>query len=239
MIYVAICDDDKNVTEKLKNKIMVYFKENNILADITVYTKSKMLQYDIEEGKHYDLILSDIEMPDIDGMKLASYIKEYLPEVLIIFITSHFKYAVDAYELSIFRYIPKTSLDNKLPDALRDAIGIINIQKDKFYVIQMASRVEKIPYHKILYIQRDGKNSIISLVDDSVTKIRKSLAQVFSEIGNEDFVYVDRGNIVNLAHVMGIKGCTVELENGICLTASQTKLEQVKIRLSEFWGKQI
>lgn len=143
MIYVAICDDDKNSVENLKNKVMLYFKENNILADITVYTKSQLLQYDIQENKYYDLILSDIEMPDIDGMNLAAYIKKYLPEVLIIFITSHIKYAIDAYELSIFRYIPKNMLNTKLPYALRDAVNMINMQKDEFYVIQMASRVEK------------------------------------------------------------------------------------------------
>lgn len=239
MIYVAICDDDKNSVENLKNKVMLYFKENNILADITVYTKSQLLQYDIQENKYYDLILSDIEMPDIDGMNLAAYIKKYLPEVLIIFITSHIKYAIDAYELSIFRYIPKNMLNTKLPYALRDAVNMINMQKDEFYVIQMASRVEKIPYHKIIYIQREGKNSIISLVDSSFTKVRKSLAQVFKEIDSEDFIYVDRGDIVNLAHVMGVKDGIVELENGIRLSASHTRLEEIKIKLSEFWGNQI
>ena len=66
-----------------------------------------MLQYDIEEGQYYDLILSDIEMPQIDGMDLAAYMKRYLPDVLIIFITSHLKYAVDAFELSVSIYTQK------------------------------------------------------------------------------------------------------------------------------------
>lgn len=99
--------------------------------------------------------------------------------------------------------------------------------------------MKKIPYHKIIYIQREGKNSIISLVDSSFTKVRKSLAQVFKEIDSEDFIYVDRGDIVNLAHVMGVKDGIVELENGIRLSASHTRLEEIKIKLSEFWGNQI
>ena len=239
MIYIAICDDNGKTVEILKNRVIAFLKENNILADISVYTQSRVLQYDIEEGKHYDLILSDIEMPYIDGMNLAAYMKRYLPEVLIIFITSHLKYAVDAFELSIFRYIPKNALNVKLPYALKDAINMINIQADEYYTIEMPSRIEKIPYHKILYIQREGKNSVITLTDNSITKVRKSLTQVFKEFKSEDFIYVDRGDIVNLAHIMGIKDGIVELKNGIRLPASHSKLEQIKTKLSEFWGKQI
>lgn len=239
MIYIAICDDNEKSVQILKNKVMEYLKQNSLLADVKVYTQSRMLQYDIQEGRHFDLILSDIEMPNIDGMNLAAYVKRYLPEVLIIFITSYLKYAVDAFELSIFRYIPKNSINTRLPHALKDAINMINIQADKYYKIEMPSRVEKIPYHKILYIQREGKNSVIMLTDNSITKVRKSLSQVFKEFNSEDFIYVDRGDIVNLAHVMGIKDGIVELKNGVRLPTSHAKLEQVKIKLSEFWGEQI
>ena len=105
MIYIAVCDDNEKLAKALRNKICQYVKENYEPVDITVYTQSTLLQYDIEDGKYFDLVLSDIEMPNIDGMNLVAYIKKHLPEVLIIFITSHLKYAIDAFELSIFRYI--------------------------------------------------------------------------------------------------------------------------------------
>lgn len=158
---------------------------------------------------------------------------------MIIFITSHLKYAIDAFELSIFRYIPKNTLSSRLPLALRDAFNMIKMQSDKFYTIEMPSRVEKIPYNKILYIQREGKNSVITLLDNSTTKVRKSLSQVFKELKSEDFIYVDRGDIVNLAHIMRIKDSVVELQNGVRLPASQAKLDSIKSRLSEFWGERI
>lgn len=239
MIYIAICEDNEQSAKLLKKKVITLLNQYNVLADISVYIQSKMLQYDIQEGKYFDLILSDIEMPDIDGMVLAGYIRKYLSEVLIIFITSHLKYAVDSYELSIFRYIPKASIDSRLPHALKDAVNMINIQADKYYTIQTPTRIEKIPYQKILYIQREGKNSVITLTDYSVTKVRKSLAQVFKEIKSEDFIYVDRGDIVNLAHIMGIKAGIVELKNGVRLPASHAKLEQIKAKLSDFWGEQL
>ena len=67
MIYIAICDDDKRTVQILEEKVEKFIKENKILAEYTVYTNSMMLQYDIQEGKYFDLILSDIEMPDYNG----------------------------------------------------------------------------------------------------------------------------------------------------------------------------
>lgn len=239
MIYIAICDDNEKTLSALNKRVSAYLKKNNVLAELTLYSQSRMLQYDIQEGKYFDLILSDIEMPHIDGMKLAAWIKQYLPETLIIFITSYLKYAVDAFELSIFRYIPKNAVDSRLPQALCDAIQMIQMQADDYYVIQMTSRIEKIPYKNISYIQREGKNSVFNLADGTTSKVRKSLSQVYEELYSGDFIYVDRGDIVNLAHILRIKDGIVELKNGIRLPASHAKLEEIKNRLSEFWGERL
>lgn len=239
MLYIAICDDDEKLVESLNSKVNSYLKTVHELAEITLYSQSRMLQYDIEEGKYFDLILSDIEMPHIDGMDLAEYVKKYLPEVLIIFITSYLKYAIDAYELSIFRYIPKNMLNKRLERALSDAIHMIKLQSDKFYKIDMPNRIERMPYHEILYIRREGKYSVFYLLNGSMIKVRKSLSQVFKELNDKDFIFVDRGDIANLAHIMSIRNGIVELKTGISLPASHSKLEEIKARLSEFWEEQI
>ena len=72
MFYIAICDDDKKSVNILKDKMSSVLKKINIVADISLYTQSQTLQYDIQEGKYFDLILSDIEMPHIDGMLTTS-----------------------------------------------------------------------------------------------------------------------------------------------------------------------
>lgn len=239
MIYIAICDDEKKSLSMLEKRIRLLMEKNNIIAKISSYSKSILLKYDIQEGKYFDLILSDIEMPDIDGMKLTKCIKNFLPEVIIIFITSHTKYAIDAFELNIFRYVPKKEIDLRLDYALLDAIKIIKGRSKQVYYINMPSRVEKIPYQKILYIEREGKNSVLTLIDGSKTKVRKSLATVVKELNSEDFVYVDRGNIVNIQHIIRIKEGYVELENGIRIMASRAKIEQIKKLISEFWRKRI
>lgn len=239
MVRIAVCDDETAMTDRNKAVLETTLKELGIAGEITIYNNSSNLLYDItEDNFHYDLLLSDIEMPDISGMELAEKIKPFLPDIRIIFITSHIEYAIDAYELSIFRYVPKPDIEKRLHSAIKDAVSLINLEADKSYTIQVKGRFEKIPLKDILYIERDGKNAAINTAD-GVSKVRKSLQAVFDELNSEEFIFIDRGYIVNLIHIMQIKNSTAVLKNGTVLPISRSHLQTVKEQINSYWGNLI
>ena len=186
----------------------------------------------------YDLILLDIEMPGISGMEIPQQVKGFLPNARIIFVTSHTEYAIDAFELSIFRYVPKNNLETKLTAAITDAAKLIELEAGQEYTIQTANHMEKIPYKDIFYIQRDGKNSsIVSSVGTS--KVRKSLQRVFDELNAPEFIFIDRGYIVNIVQIMKVSDSIAILKNGDQLPISRSHLQEVKRQINQFWGAHI
>lgn len=239
MLYIAICEDEASQLAVIRDKVQIYLKENNILAELEAYGRSDLLKYDLQEGKYFDIILSDIEMPDTDGMKLAKEIRGCLPDAILIFVTAYLKYAIDAYELEVFRYIPKSCLDEKLPGALEIAIKRVQSQADKSYLIQTAARIEKILLKQIVYIQKDGKNAMIICTDSSVKSVRKSLSDVHKELNSKDFVFVERGSIVNIAQIKSIQKEEVLLSNGVRIHASRPRLEEMKERMAAYWSERI
>ena len=239
VIKIAICDDEEKAVALHERIVKSCLQSQGIGYEITTYTQSRNLLYDItDDGFFYDLILLDIEMPGISGMEIPQRLKGFLPNVRIIFVTSHTEYAIDAFELSIFRYVPKNNLEVKLAAAVTDAAKLIELEAGQEYTIQTASRMEKIPYKDIFYIQRDGKNaSIISSV--GIAKVRKSLQQVFDELNTPEFIFVDRGCIVNIIHIMKISDGMVVLKNGEQLPISRSHLQEVKQKINQFWGAHI
>lgn len=177
-------------------------------------------------------------MPGKSGMELAEKIKPFLPNVKIIFITSHIEYAIDAFELSIFRYVPKGDKDKRLPAAVSNAIKLIELEEGKAYTIRTNSRLEKIPYKEIYYMERDGKNTSITTTN-GISKVRKSLGRVFEELGAEEFIYIDRGLIVNMIHMMQVKDGMAVLKNGVSLPISRSHLQTVKEQINTYWGMHI
>ncbi len=239
MLRIAICDDDSAAVQSNRRIAENCLKQCGSAGEIAAYTHSSNLLYDItEDGFFFDLILLDIEMPGSTGMELAGAIRPFLPSVKIIFITSHVEYAIDAFELSIFRYVPKNDTEKRLPGAICDAIRLIELEEGKFYTIQTSSRLEKIPFKEILFIERDGKNASITTVNGAA-KVRKSLQQVHEELAAEEFIFIDRGCIVNMIHVMQVKEGTVILKNGAVLPVSRSHLQAVKARINAYWGAHI
>lgn len=240
LVRIAICDDEKEAVALHGNIIKGSLQSCGIGYEINTYTSGSNLLSDItEDGFFYDLILSDIEMPDVTGMELAEKIKPFLPNSKVIFITSHIEYAIDAFELSIFRYVPKNDLGNRLKAAVIDAAKLIELEAGKEYLIQAAGRVEKIAYKDIFYVQRDGgKNSEI-YSNAGISKVRKSLQQVFAELDAPEFLFIDRGCIVNIIQIMKVVDGMAFLKNGEALPISRSHLQEVKRQINRYWGTHI
>lgn len=239
MLRIAICDDDQTALSTHKEIAEKCLRQCGSIGQLDVYASGSNLLYDITEDHFYfDLILLDIEMPGNTGMDIAERIKPHLPNVKIIFITSHIEYAIDAFELSVFRYVPKNDIDKRLSLAIEEAIRLITLEDGKAYTIQTNSRLEKIPYREILYIERDGKNAHF-VTEKGVSKVRRSLGQVYEELDAEEFIYIDRGCIVNMIHIMQVRDGMALLKNNISLPISRSHLPGVKEQINQYWGTHI
>lgn len=240
MIQIAICDDESEAVIQHEDIVKSSLQACGIGYEIATYTQSGNLLCDIADDHFFfDLILLDIEMPGMTGMELTEKIKQHLPEVKIIFITSHMEYAIDAFELSIFRYVPKSNLTDRLVSAVTDAARLIELEAGKEYIVQSAGRMEKIPYKDIFYIQRDGGKNAVIVSGMGISKVRKSLQQVFEELGTPEFLFIDRGCIVNIIQIMKISGGMAYLKNGEMLPVSRSHLQEVKRQINQFWGAHI
>ena len=144
MIKIAICDDEQSLVSANKRIVDKFIKEKKEMATIEEYGNGEFLLADIQEGAYFDLILLDIEMPYKNGMEIAPQIKQCLPNTLIVFVTSHLKYAIDSFALSIFRYVPKQDLQVRLEQPLQDPFNYIKLEQNDVYTIQTQTRIEKI-----------------------------------------------------------------------------------------------
>lgn len=246
MLFVGVCDDEPIFLQKMERYVRDCYRQNQIFASVQPFEKSTLLLYEIEDGAKFDLLLLDIEMPEMDGMELAGRIKKLLPDALIIFFTSHMEYALDAYELSVFRYIPKSNYGSRLNHALLDAAKRIEVQRQDAYLIQNQNRLERIPLRNLLYITHEGKNALLmtDIIDPKTgtaltCKVRKSLQQVYEELDTTEFAFIDRGCIVNLAQVMSVREEQCILKDGTRLQVSQTRMQGLKEKLMGFWKQRM
>ncbi len=88
------------------------------------------------ERHNYSIIITDINLPDNNGLELLKSIKKYYPDIVPIVITGYGSIvnAVDAVREGAFEYITKPIDDAKLKACLNRAIEKIAIKRDNAMV---------------------------------------------------------------------------------------------------------
>ena len=91
----------------------------------------------------YDLVLTDMIMPQMGGMELVQYLRLHHPETLVIVFTGFASYqdAVDAVKLGAFDYLPKPLQPEILRHAIERALDyqrLLRSQRDLETVFQGA-----------------------------------------------------------------------------------------------------
>jgi len=102
-----------------------------------------------------DIIITDINMPRLNGLDMAAYVRTHDKDVQIIVATAHSdtEYLLRAVELQLVKYIIKPITKEKLSQALKQSIGLIK-DKSKFN-LKLSSSHTYNAYEKIIY--KNGK----------------------------------------------------------------------------------
>ena len=87
-------------------------------------------------GEMPDIVITDIQMPGVDGLEVCKYVYETCPETQVIILTAYsdFEYAKRAIKYSVCEYVLKISIIDELPLAVEKAIGKLSRLKKEIEI---------------------------------------------------------------------------------------------------------
>jgi two-component system, NtrC family, response regulator PilR len=114
MAHLLVVDDERSISELLE----ISFRKEGHKVDVACNGESAMRRL---SSQIYDIVVSDIRMPDMDGVELLRYCKEVSPSTTFILITGvpAIDTAIDAVNFGADRYVIK---GDRLLDELRPAV---------------------------------------------------------------------------------------------------------------------
>lgn len=222
---VALCDDSNIFRNDVKNKVEAYFNSLDLM--IYEYESGESLLKALQILS-FDLLILDIEMGGIDGLETAKRIRESGSDMPIILLTSHTEFAMDGYELGVYRFLSKPVQEGKLYDALDSIIQKLGDEKKVMLRVDGEDILVKV--NDIMYIS--ASNVYLDVVTkDRIFLIRKKLKDMLSELPGDIFLQVHRSNIVNVNHVKSITNAEVVMQNGKKISATKQKAADLKMLL--------
>ncbi|MBI4690878.1 MAG: sigma-54-dependent Fis family transcriptional regulator [Nitrospirae bacterium] len=131
--------------------------------DVTT-TTSSLNALKLIKGDNYDLIISDLKMPDMDGIQLYEHTKEITPEGIFIIITAYgtIQSAVDAVKKGIHDYIPKPFTPDEVRIPVRRALEKKTLEKENLALKAYIGMDRKLP----IIAKSEGMKKLLTVVED-------------------------------------------------------------------------
>jgi|GEM_PF-790002 len=138
MYRLLIVDDEPAIVDGLGQLFM------ECGMDLDVWKAASSAEaLDVVRKMQVDLVLSDIRMPEVNGLQLVDEILSYWPACQIIFLTgySEFEYAYAAFQKNVANYILKHEDDDTLLAAVQAVIDKLEEEKRNGERMEQAMRV--------------------------------------------------------------------------------------------------
>ncbi len=235
-IKIALCDDQEQYIDMLMKHVERYGNEVDTEFNITVYNSGRKLIDDIKtDSKMYDIVFLDVEMPEINGLKIAEAIRQMSEDIVLCFVTGHEQYAREAYQVEALGYIVKPVAYNELKKLLRRAVIMVKYEHDnrksgKNYIeVPVSGDKRIVDVRTIKYIEKN-RNQCILHFSDSELKCYESLKKMYNRLDNELFVYVHQGYIVNFDEIKEVKENVICFGRNVEVPVSRRRYKEVRDR---------
>lgn len=184
-----------------------------------------------------DLLILDVEMPELTGIQLAKSLKE---NPVYIFISAHSQFALDAFEVDAIDFLVKPVAPERLFRALEKARELIELRRgldkntaqtmagdeDAFFIRDRDQYI-RLQFQDVLYFESMGDFIQIYLRSGEKRLALVNLKNLEAQIPVQRFLRISRSHLVNRSAISSLTPHSVSL-NQIQLPIGKTYIENVQ-----------
>ena len=225
---IAICDDEPVFLKKLYKKLT-----DMKIPDCRIheFTSGKELLKLYVKGM-YEVVILDVEMPDLNGLQTAERIRQIDKSVIISFLTNYAEFAVHGYDVGAFRYILKNQPDYVYTKQLN---SIVDECKQRFKTFSFTNKNISFKFRLADIIYFEGHKRKVSLFTiTGELEYGGDFTEICSELIKYYFILINRGLLVNLEQIQNISKSDIILSNGMKIPIAKNRRKQVHEKISDY-----
>jgi len=240
---IAICDDQEASRNALLAALTV-FKNSHTFVDQTEQVKvevycsaSELLESDIK----FDILFLDISLGDADGISTGIRLRDMGYSGVIIIQTSFIDRTMDAFQVTVLRYLVKPIQQNKFDEALQAALNLLHTSQNSI-VIRFNGKDQFIKISDIIYLESYYKKITLVTINGEVetTSLWKELTK---QLPARHFEFIQKSYLINFHQIEEKLANTVILSNKKKLNISVRYRQRFEVAYNRYleglaWGSQ-
>lgn len=234
MLRIAVCDDEEDAIDFTKQELKRIETSLHCEMEIFEYTDGMTLLNDIVK-KNIEVVLLDIDMPDVTGMDIANRIVEEQPFINVIFLTNHADLVFQSLKYRPLRFIRKNVMSEELEEAIDAAMR--KIESEMFLVsFERDKAKQKYAIRDIIYIE-SNLHYIHIHTEKGIYRVRGKISDCENKLRDYGFIRVHIGYLVNIRYIAGFEQERIILDNQERIPMSRKNAEDIKIQYTRGIGR--
>ncbi len=218
---LVICDDNPADIDYITGLVGEWRRQTGTGVEILSFPSAEALLFAWEENRDMDILLLDIEMGEISGMKLARHLRRAGAKMQIVFITGYMDYIAEGYDVEALHYLLKPVTGERLGQVLDRALERIRTREHMLW-LTLQDGVVRLSVYEIRYLEVMRNYTTVHGAEDY--SVKRSLNDLERELDG-GFYRIHRSFIVNLRFVKRITRTEVILKDGTALPLSRKHYE--------------
>jgi len=225
MKYKCVIADDSMLERDLLQMLLL----KTGLVDIVAACSDGMQAYHAITRQEVDLVVTDIDMPEMNGLELVKSLKQ---QPVFIFVSAHKEYASDGFDLDVADFILKPLQIERLLRALDKAGKMISLKRQDIvamppitvddeqhghFFIRVADGLVQLHHSMITHIESAGNFSKVFTTNGDAHLTLISLKSLLLQLPKDWMIRVHRQYAVNIRHITNVEQASVKLGGVITL----------------------
>ena len=238
LLRIAYCDDELENGEKIKEYILQFSISTEEVIEYDFFVSGAVLLEKIQrEPDYYDIILLDMEMPNISGIDLANKLRELTANDLIItFLTSYPEYMQQSFGVHAFQYLLKPISYEEFKNEIIRTIDYIQKDDRNILVTDQNTGFETVLRLKnIVAIEKQKGNAIMDIfLENAEINAKGNISDYEDILLKNNFIRVSRNSIINMRYIHSFFGREIQLTTGKKVEMSRRKVSDIKERFTKY-----
>ncbi|MCL2560474.1 MAG: LytTR family DNA-binding domain-containing protein [Turicibacter sp.] len=232
-LFVAICDDEKEMSGNLEGVLINIFDKLNLAYDIDVYATGEEICQQLTDGKHYDLLFLNIEFSHcaINGIEVGHFIRNSQNNhaMAIVYISKHVEFAMQLFDIRPLHFLIKPLEQTKIENIIETYLKLADYRLESF-TYKVGHDLFKVKMADIVYVESFDRKLILHLSNDRQEEFYGSLRKIYQEqFAKLDFLFIHANYVVNYDYIKIMRSDKLTLVDGdTTLPISQNRRKEIR-----------
>ena len=231
-MHIAIVEDDQTTRAQLVSYIDRYFNGDARFYRIDEFSDGLEILDDYRAT--YDLILLDIQMAHMDGLKTAQEIRQVDENVCLVFITNLANYAIRGYSVNALDFVLKPVNYLMLEPIFQRVEKLLVRRASQYVTFPTEQGLIRLSVDQVFYVETDGHMVLIH-TDREVYRMRETMKEMEKQLSPLGFYRCNNCYLVNMNRLERVEKSIVRIA-GQELSISRPRYKGFMDALADFIG---